>query len=102
LSLTITTAPATVRQLLPAVVSPVLKRDLVITIDPSFAGTLETDDMEVFIVDSVNSSNIRAINVMYVDNTAKTLTCKFGGAYSGLYNIIVRSISLGRFDTGDV
>jgi len=102
LSLTITTAPATVRTLTPSQVSPVLKADIVITIDPSFAGTLEKDDFEVFIEDVTNSSNIRALNVISVNNAEETITVKYGGAYTGVYKMIVRSISLGRFDTEDV
>jgi hypothetical protein len=84
------------------IVSPVLKSTLVITLDSSFAGVLDPEDLEVFIEEASNITNIRALNVMSVDNTAKTLSCKYGGAYSGLYKVIVRSISLGRFDADDV
>jgi hypothetical protein len=102
LSLTITTAPATVRQLIPTLVSPVLKADITITVDQSFAGTLDREDLEIFIEDIANPANVRQVNVISVDNTAKTILVKYGGAYTGEYKLIVRSISLGRFDTGDV
>lgn len=84
------------------VVSPVLKANLTITLDSSFAGTLDVDDLEVFITELSNTTNIRALNVMSVSNSVKTITCKYGGAYSGTYKLIVRSISLGRFDADDV
>lgn len=36
---------------------------------------------------------------MAVDDSAKTITVKYGGAYSGLYDVSVSSKSFGKFDS---
>ena len=79
-----------------------LKTELLLTVNPGYTGTLDKDDLEIFLEHSTDSSKIRALNVISVDNSAKTILVKYGGAYSGVYNIAVRSIANGRFSAEGV
>jgi hypothetical protein len=82
----------------PTSASPVLKTTLVITLDSSFSETVNTDDFSVFITDQDDSTNVKYINVVEADDTDKTLTLMFGGAYSGTYDVSVEHSSLGLID----
>ena len=39
------------------------------------------------------------MNVVAVDTTEKTLTVKYGGAYSGTYDMVIKSTINGNIDT---
>ena len=43
----------------------------------------------------------RYLNVLAVNNTANTITCMFGGAWSGLYRVHIRHKTYGMVDTAD-
>jgi len=45
---------------------------------------------------------VRKLSVTAVDDTAKTVTVIFGGAYSGTYSIAVRHSKFGLIDTDDI
>ena len=47
-------------------------------------------------------SYIRFLNVIEVDDSAKTFTAMFGGAYSGQFNVHIRHSSYGRIDTSGI
>lgn len=47
----------------------------------------------------VNNEGVRELNVVAVDTDAKTITVKYGGAYSGTYDVVVKSIANGNLDT---
>lgn len=88
--------------MIPSIVSPVLKANITIYLNTSFAGTLDPDDLEVKFVKIGNSSIVKYFNVFAVNNTAKSITIKYGGAYSGNYSLSVKSKTLGKFDSDRV
>jgi len=47
----------------------------------------------------VNNGGERELNVVAVDSSAKTITVKYGGAYSGTYDIYIKSLTNGNVDT---
>ena len=59
LTLTISTAPATIIELIPSIVSPVLKTNITLQLNQTFAGTLDPDDLEVKLVQIGNSSIVK-------------------------------------------
>ena len=75
----------------PDYVSPVLKQNLVIQLASTFSKTLTEDGVTVKIIDNdaSNPTNIKELNVVSVDDSAKSITVKYGGAYSGEYSIEV-------------
>jgi hypothetical protein len=83
----------------PNSVSPVLKTKVVITLDPAFPATLDRADFTVNATDTSNVNYKRYLNVLSVDDTAKTLTCMFGGAESGTFQMNIRHKSLGLINT---
>lgn len=68
---------------------------------------MTTDDFTVKIVPesleithlTINNEGVRALNVVAVDTVAKTLTLKYGGAYSGTYDLVIKSQANGNVDT---
>jgi len=73
-------------QLNPNSVNPTLKTKVNITLQADFPYALT--DRKHFSVNATNISNptyFRQMNVIALDETTKTLTCMFGGAWSGLY-----------------
>lgn len=71
----------------PSSASPVLKTDVTIQLDTAFPFTLNRDDFTVNATFVDDNSYVRYLKVNEVDDTAKTLTCKFGGAESGSFLI---------------
>jgi len=78
--------------------SPVLKTQLTIQLQSDFAYTLAREDFTVNMTDSTNSSIVKRLNVVAVDDTAKTLAVMFGGAVSGQYNVAIRHTIDGLID----
>jgi hypothetical protein len=76
--------------LTPSSVSPVLKTKIVVQIDSSFPYTLAREDITMNAISTNDSSYIRYLRVIEVDDAAKTFTALFGGAYSGEFEISVR------------
>jgi riboflavin synthase alpha subunit len=48
---------------------------------------------------TINNEGIRELNVVAVDPVDKTVTVKYGGAYSGTYDVIIKSKLNGNLDT---
>jgi hypothetical protein len=69
----------------PTSVSPVLKTDITFTLDAGFPYTLNRDDFTINATSTTDSSYIRYLKVNTVDDSAKTLTARFGGALSGSF-----------------
>ena len=92
----------------PAKVSPITLRKIVIQLDDAYpeAG-MTKEDFSVEIVPvslektklEVNNEGRRAFNVIAVDTVAKTITIKYGGAYSGTYDLLIKSKTNGNIDT---
>ena len=47
----------------------------------------------------INNEGVRELNVVAVDIGAKTIIVKYGGAYSGTYDLVVKSVINGNVDT---
>jgi hypothetical protein len=91
----------TVTSLTPSSASPVLKTDIVLQLDTSFPYTLNRDDFTVNATDTNNPEYVRYLKVNAVDDSAKTLTCKFGGAESSDFVISVRHSAYGLIKSYD-
>ena len=67
-------------------------------------GVLSVGDLLVYATQREDKSIVRQINVVEVSNTVGNMTIKvkFGGSESGVYDITVRSLSYGRFDSTGV
>jgi hypothetical protein len=76
--------------LTPSSVSPVLKTKVIVQMDSDFPYTLAKEDLSINATSTSNSSYIRYMNVISVDDSAKTFTAMFGGAYSGQFQISIR------------
>lgn len=66
------------------------KEDLSVTIVPV---SLELTHL------TINNEGIRPLNVVAVDTTLKTITVKYGGTYSGTYDLVIKSTLNGNIDT---
>jgi hypothetical protein len=72
--------------LIPNTASPVLKTPIVIQLDLDFPYELQSGaDFTVNATSVADESYIRYLNVLSVDNEAKTIRAMFGGAYSGVF-----------------
>jgi hypothetical protein len=82
----------------PNSVSPVLATNLTVTLDSGYPETLNAADFTAHLIDATNSTNTRALYVVSVDDSTKTIVIKFPGADSGDYLVQVESSSVGRID----
>ena len=105
---TLNTSPIKAVTVNPAKISPIALRTIVINLDPSYpASGMTKDDFSVTLIPvkleithlTVNNEGRRPLNVIGVDTTAKTVTVKYGGAYSGTYDLLVKSKTNGNIDT---
>lgn len=98
-----------VESISPTSLSPVLKSNLTIQLPSSFPYTLNKEDFSVNATDRVNEGHYhyeppeytRYLNVIDVDDDAKTITAKFGGAWTGNYSIKIRHAEAGILDTDE-
>ena len=81
--------------------NPVLKTKVEIQIDTNFPYTLAKEDFSVNATSISNSTYIRYMNVIAVNDTAKTITCMFGGAESsyGPFKIWIRHSATGLIES---
>jgi hypothetical protein len=82
-------------------VSPVLKTPIEIQIDTNFPYTLNKEDFSVNASSISNSSYIRYMNVIGVNDTTKTITFMFGGAESqyGPFKVWIRHAVTGLIES---
>jgi len=80
----------------PNSVSPVLKSTLIITLGSDYTIPLLKEDFTATLLSNTNETFAKDLYIMSVDDTAKTLTIKFGGAVSGLYTVQLQSKQYGR------
>lgn len=70
----------------PNSVSPVLKTEVTIELESAFPHALKREDFTVNATGTrAGKPYVRYLNVKAVDDTDKTLTCMFGGAWSGKF-----------------
>jgi hypothetical protein len=79
--------------------NPTLKSKINITLESTFPHALVKSDFSVNATNMSNPSYFKQMNVIAVDDSTKTLTCMFGGAWSGLYQISIRHREYGRVNT---
>jgi hypothetical protein len=63
-----------------------------------FTVTIVPIELELSYLD-VNNEGVREFNVVAVNTDTKTLTIKYGGAYSGTYDLVIKSATNGNIDT---
>ena len=102
------TNPITATSVTPESVSPIALRTIEIQLYADYPTTdMTKDDFTVTLVPEsleltylfVNNAGVRELNVVAVDTAAKTITVKYGGAYSGTYDLVVKSVANGNVDT---
>ena len=95
----------------PAVASPILTTTITLMLNPTYpAETMATDTFSVALVPRdpdltrPNGEAARPLNVVAYDDTngAPSITVKYGGAYSGVYDWTVSSAANGDLVTRDV
>lgn len=83
----------------PPSANPTLKTKINITLESDFPYTLDKNDFSVNATNISNPSYFRQMNVIAVDDSTKTLTTMFGGAWSGLYQLSIRHKAFGLLET---
>lgn len=73
-----------------------LKTTLTITLDPTYPTVLQVADFKVTLLKDSDPTFAKDLYVMSVDDAAKTIQAKFGGALSGAYHIEVTSTQYGK------
>jgi hypothetical protein len=86
-------------ELIPSSANPTLKTKINITLESDFPYTLEKAHFSVNATNISNPTYMRQMNVIAVDDSTKTLTCMFGGAWSGIYRISIRHRDFGLLNT---
>jgi hypothetical protein len=87
------------QNLIPNTASPVLKTPLVIQLDLEFPLAMKAEDFSVNATSTDDPSYVRYLNVLSVDDEAKTIRAMFGGAYSGMFQMSIRHKAYGLLDT---
>lgn len=82
----------------PTSASPVLKTPLTVTFDNTFGATLVASDFTIVLTSTTDSKKFYPVNVVSVDDSAKTIKLMFGGATSGTYSITIEHKSVGMID----
>ena len=83
----------------PSSVSPVLKTNITVQLQADFPYTIVKGDLSINATDTTNSSYVRYLNVIEVDDNAKTFVAMFGGAESGTFQISIRHKDYGLIGT---
>jgi len=85
--------------LTPSSANPTLKTKINITLESDFPYTLDKSHFTVNATNISNPTYMRQMNVIAVDDSTKTLTTMFGGAWSGLYQMSIRHKEFGLLDS---
>ena len=100
-----------VTSIIPAIASPILMEEITLYFNPEYpSDTMESDEFTVSIIPRdpdltrPNGEAARPLNVIRYDNTVgqSSITVKYGGAYSGIYDLEVSSFLNGFLVTSDV
>lgn len=71
----------------PSSVSPVLSSEITVTLDSAYPHAMVKEDFKAHLVNDADSTIIRPLYVMSVDDAAKSILIKFPGAESGNYHV---------------
>lgn len=99
LSLKMGKSPGQVESITPSSANPVLKTKVTIKLDDSFPVALDRKDFSVSAVSKEDTTYVRLMNVIKVDEATKSFECMFGGAKSGVFDIVIRHSKYGLLDT---
>lgn len=101
--------PVIVESITPASASPILLETLVIQFNNAYpSASMDADTFTVNLIPRdadltrPNGEDKRGLNVVEVSSADKTITVKYGGAYSGIYDLEVHSLANGNIDTSTV
>lgn len=86
----------------PESASPVLKTKITVALSEDWTHTLTRESLSMNATSVTNSSYIRQMNVIEVDNAARTFVVMFGGAESGQFYLNIRHSEYGLIDTDDI
>ena len=102
-------APLKATGISPSTMSPIAVGTIVVQLDAAAypATGMAKEDFTVFIEPKeleptqlvINNGGKRQLNVVAVDASLKTITLKYGGAYSGTYRLSIKSEANGSIDT---
>lgn len=87
--------------MIPNIASPVLKSNITFKVQ-SFPGVLSKEDLSVKLISTTDPTSVRPLNVIDVDNTKMDFKVRYGGAYSDLYKVEVRSKLFGNIDASSL
>lgn len=91
--------PLTVESIEPASASPILTKTLTLSLGASYdTADMAKDDFSVTLIPR-DGGKVRPLNVVGIDKNSGTLDVKYGGAYSGMYDIQVSHATEGSFVT---
>jgi hypothetical protein len=94
--------PLTIDSISPVSASPILTKTLTLQLGDSYdTSSMAKDDFSVTLI-SRDDGSTRPLNVVEIDSDNGTLDVKYGGAYSGMYDIQVSHSTEGSFLTSDV
>jgi hypothetical protein len=79
----------------------VLKTQVIVSLGDTFPGTLKAEDFSVNATSTKDPNYVRYMNVLSVDQEAKTLRTMFGGAESGVFQVTIRHKEYGLVDTAE-
>ena len=82
--------------------SPVLKTKITVQLETDFPYTLAKEDLSINATSIDDNTYIRYMNVLSVDDDAKTFVAMFGGAYSGKFQISIRHSAYGLVGTDNL
>lgn len=85
--------------MVPTSASPVLKTELTIILASDYPETLVKEDFNCKLFSNDDETYSRELYVMSVNDSDKTITIKFPGAYSGSYYLQLSSVQHGRIDS---
>jgi hypothetical protein len=86
----------------PSSVSPVLKTKITVTLEPSFPHVLDKKDLSMWVTNKNDSSIVKLVNVVSVDDGAKSFQGMFGGAESGIFDVHVKHATYGLVETSSL
>ena len=95
----VSSSSTTLESISPDNYSPVLKTDLIFVLSADYTGDWNPNNFDIKLVPQDSESTTRTLNVYKTDSSTRELTVRYGGAYSGVYDITINDASYGEIDT---
>ena len=101
-SISLNSDPLTLESITPSSASPILTETLTLQLGDSYDTTnMAKEDFSVVLIPR-DDSKVRPLNVVDINSDDGTLDVKYGGAYSGVYDIQVSHTTEGSFLTSGI